>query len=106
MYRSPKTILRDEQGGLSMSRTLLLCQLVYVDILAALGAVGAVVLSGQWWTFQGTLVIGLVAWAAGPRGLQYLGPQLGNIGRAIASAPGRLTGTDDAKKDDERGPSA
>lgn len=94
------TFLRDEQGKTSLSRVLLLAQLLYVD-LAVLAAVlfPAVTLTPEFWGYNGTLTIALVAWAAGPRGLQYLGPQIGATARGLT---GRITGTDDPRKDDER----
>lgn len=98
------TFLTDEQGKLSLSRILLLAQLVYVDVSSAVAAFTlSVVLTGEWWVYQSTLTVGLIAWAAGPRGLQYIGPVLGQITGGMANAVGRLSQTDNRFKDDERG---
>lgn len=97
-------MLRDERGKTSMARTLLVVEVIHVLAMGVLGAVGAVWLSPSWWAFQGPVTIALVAWAAGPRGLQYLGPQLGNVARGIAAAASRHTRTDNRFRDSERGP--
>lgn len=81
-----------------MARTLLLVQLFYVNASAALSSPAP-----EWWAFNGTLIVGLVAWAAGPRGLQYLGPQIAAAGKAIGAAARRLAGTDNRRRDDESG---
>ena len=56
----------------------------------------------------GSLVIGLLAWAAGPRTAQYLAPQIGAVASGIAQAvksprrPDLLDSSPDFKEHDER----
>lgn len=95
------TFLKDEQGKLSLSRVLLLAQILYVDVAITLAVLLPTVrLTAEWWAYQGTLSIALIAWAAGPRGLQYLGPTVRDVGKSITA---KMTGTDNPRRDDERG---
>lgn len=99
-----KTLLRDEQGGISMARTLLLGQLIYVGFLSVFPSLADASLTAEWWTYNGTISIGLIAWAAGPRGLQYLAPRVSKVATAIKdAATARINRTDDRYNDDERG---
>ena len=97
------SILADERGKASASRTLL----VY-----ALGFTAGMIVADSvlpWWTVAdaawvllGGICTGLLAWAGGPRIAQYIGPQMGAVAAGIAAAAGRKTGTDDRRADDER----
>ena len=80
------SMLTDERGKRSTARTLLVCELVYLWGAGLLETFTAVEFSAPAWTLHGSLVIALVAWAAGPRAMQYLGPQVGRVGRAVADA--------------------
>ena len=80
-----KEILTDERGSLSSARTFLLASLVFSGML--------IVLDSTIWevpeviyTLLGRLDIGLLAWAAGPRVAQYLGPQVAGVASGIAKA--------------------
>ena len=82
-----KEILTDERGSLSSARTFLLASLVFSGIL--------IVLDSTIWevpeviyTLLGSLDIGLLAWAGGPRVAQYLGPQVAGVASGIARAIG------------------
>lgn len=88
------SVLRDEKGNLSSARMFLGLELVYLWTQGP-------VISGKvdLLAIHATLVIGLLAWAAGPRGLEYFAPQASKFGEAILK---RVRGTDDARKDDER----
>lgn len=86
------TLFRDERGNLSAARSLLAAEIIYLWVVGP--------------ALSDTLVAGhfglcgfFIAWAAGPRGLQYLGPQIAAFTKAIGD---RVKGTDNAKKDDER----
>lgn len=86
--------LHDEKGKLSMSRALLLTQLVVVNVAGVVEGGDWLTLPGEWWALQAGLLIALVAWAGGRAGLQYLGPQVAGVVRAVASvkkAAGRKT---------------
>ena len=100
-------ILRDERGSLSAARTFLLASLIFTAVL--------IVLDSTVWTVPesvdtllGSLDIGLLAWAGGPRVAQYLAPQVGAVASGIAQAvksPRRPTLLDNSpyfKEDDEK----
>ena len=78
-------ILTDERGSLSAARTFLLASLVFSGALIILDStiwdVPEVV-----YTLLGSLDIGLLAWAGGPRVAQYLGPQVAGVASGIAHA--------------------
>ena len=80
-----KDILKDERGTVSAARTFLLGVLLFTGAL--------IVLDSTIWdvpepvySLLGALVVGLVAWAGGPRAMQYLGPQVAGIASGIAQA--------------------
>lgn len=101
--RAKTAVLRDERGKLSMARLLLVVELVYLWVMGGLEALGVLEVSGPAWALHGSLVIALVAWTAGPRAMQYLGPQIAGVASGIAAAAKRRSeGTDDHKRDDER----
>jgi hypothetical protein len=82
-----KEILTDERGSLSSARTFLLASLIFSGAL--------IVLDSTIWevpeviyTLLGSLDIGLLAWAGGPRVAQYLGPQVAGVASGIAKAIG------------------
>jgi len=86
---SVKEILTDERGNLSAARTFLFGSLAFTGTL--------IVLDSMIWdvpepayVLLGSLVIGLVAWAGGPRVAQYLAPQVGAVASGIAQAAKRL----------------
>ena len=80
-----REILTDERGSLSSARTFLLASLLFSGAL--------IVLDSTFWdvpevvyTLLGSLDIGLLAWAGGPRVAQYLGPQVAGVASGIAKA--------------------
>ena len=80
-----REILRDERGSLSAARSFLLGALVFTGTLIVLDStvwdVPEVV-----YTLLGSITFGLLAWAGGPRAMQYLGPQVGAVTSGIAKA--------------------
>jgi|TARA_R110000744_G_scaffold90134_1_gene175062 hypothetical protein len=83
-----KEMLTDERGHLSAARTLLTASLVFSGVI--------IVLDSTIWdvpepayVLMGSLIIGLLTWAAGPRVAQYLGPQIGAVASSIAQAAKR-----------------
>lgn len=84
-------ILQDEKGKWSTSRIafwILLCNilgLVWLDALRAL-----VEVPNAAYALLGGLMTAVVAWAAGPRIAQYVGPQIGSFASGIANAAQRL----------------
>ena len=80
-----KEILTDEQGSPSAARTFLLGSLLFTGAL--------IVLDSTIWdvpevayTLLGSLGVGLLAWAGGPRAMQYIGPQISGVTAGIAKA--------------------
>ena len=84
-HRDRFAFLDDEQGHRSMARLALGAELVYVWLLGLLDISPRIEVPGPVWVLPGSLIIALVAWAGGPRALQYLGPQAGKVGAAIAA---------------------
>jgi len=80
-----KEILRDERGVPSAARTFLFASLVFTAVLIVLDSTIWTVPESVY-TLLGSLDIGLLAWAAGPRVAQYLGPQVGAVASGIAQA--------------------
>lgn len=98
------SLFRDERSKLSGARVFLALELVYVWGLGLLETVTHLEVSGPVWALHASLVLALIAWAAGPRGLQYIGPQIAGAAQGVASAAKRLARVDDARQDDERDP--
>ena len=80
-----KGILKDERGTVSAARTFLLGTLLFIGAL--------IILDSTIWdvpevayTLLGSLGVGLLAWAGGPRAMQYIGPQISGITAGIAKA--------------------
>ena len=80
-----KDILKDERGSLSAARVFLLSSLIFTAALIVLDSTIWTV-SESVYTLLGSLDIGLLAWAGGPRVAQYLGPQVGAVASGIAQA--------------------
>lgn len=99
-----KHVLQDERGSWSAARVLLILELVYLWVLGLIVTFAGLEVPGEVWALHGSLVIALVAWAGGPRTMQYLGPQVAGVAQGVAGAvKARLRGTDRFQKDDERG---
>jgi len=94
----------DEQEKPSLARVLFTFTLLVTLVLIVADALSATfIVPAAGYTLLGTLTIGLLSWAGGPRIAQYLGPQLGGIAKGLASIPDRLRRTDSVRDDDERG---
>jgi hypothetical protein len=78
-------ILRDERGNLSAARTFLFASLLFTAVLIVLDSTIWTVPESVY-TLLGSLSVGLLAWAAGPRMAQYIGPQIGAVASGIAQA--------------------
>ena len=96
----------DERGTPSAARVFLFSSLVFIAAI--------IVLDSTIWdvpevayTLLGSLSVGLLAWAGGPRVAQYLGPQVGAVTAGIAKAvkgprrPDLLDNNPDFKEHDE-----
>ena len=102
-----KEILSDERGSLSAARSFLLGALVFTGALIVLDStiwdVPEVV-----YTLLGSIGMGLLAWAGGPRAMQYLGPQVSGVAAGIAKAvkgpqrPELLDSDAEFREDDEK----
>lgn len=80
------SLLRDEQGSWSTARCAFWLTLLVALVLVVFDAAGVTDTRPEGYTLLGTVVLALAAWAAGPRMGQYLAPQIGKVGAAIASA--------------------
>ena len=78
-------ILKDERGSFSAARTFLFGSLVFTGTIIVLDSLMLGVPEIAY-TLLGSLNIGLVAWAGGPRVAQYLAPQIGAVASGIAQA--------------------
>jgi hypothetical protein len=78
-------ILKDERGSFSAARTFLFGSLVFTGTIIVLDSIILAVPEIAY-TLLGSLNVGLVAWAGGPRVAQYLAPQIGAVASGIAQA--------------------
>jgi hypothetical protein len=78
-------ILKDERGSFSAARTFLFGSLVFTGTIIVLDSIMLAVPEIAY-TLLGSLNVGLVAWAGGPRVAQYLAPQIGAVASGIAQA--------------------
>ena len=100
------SLLRDEQGSLSTARCAFWITLLVALALAVLDATGATNTRPEGYTMLGTVVLALAAWAGGPRIGQYLAPQIGKAGQAIAGAAQAITKRRKESNDDHPGTEA
>tara|TARA_R110001583_G_scaffold1377_1_gene11202 strand:- start:95 stop:412 length:318 start_codon:yes stop_codon:yes gene_type:complete len=102
-----KGLLVDERGTVSAARTFLLGVLLFTGTIIVLDAIILVVPEIAY-TLLGSLNVGLLAWAGGPRVAQYLAPQIGAVASGIAQAvkspkrPDLLDSSPDFKEHDEK----
>jgi len=100
-------ILKDERGFFSAARTFLFGSLVFTGAIIMLDSIILAVPEIAY-TLLGSLNVGLVAWAGGPRVAQYLAPQIGSVAAGIAKAvkeprrPGLLDNSPGFKEHDEK----
>ena len=80
-----REMLTDERGNLSAARTLLSIFLAFTGTLIVLDSVAWDVPDPAY-VLLGSIGVGLLAWAAGPRVAEYLGPQMGAVASGIAQA--------------------
>ena len=101
-------ILRDERGSLSAARIFLFVSLVFTAVIIVADSLLWATVPNAAYALLGTVFTGLLAWTAGPRIAQYLGPQIGavasGIGAALVREPRRpdLLDNDPSFRDDER----
>ena len=104
---SVREILTDERGTLSAARTFLFGSLVFTGTIIVLDSLilGVPEIA---YPLLGSLNVGLLAWAGGPRVAQYLAPQIGAAAAGIAKAikaprrPDLLDNSPDFKEHDEK----
>lgn len=95
------SLLRDEQGGWSSARVGFWVWTVFTIALILLVVTKVVSDPGQAvWSLVGGVFLALIAWAGGPRAMQYLGPRVGEFAKSIADARRKEP---DMYRDDERG---
>jgi len=102
-----KDLLRDERGTVSAARTFLLGVLLFTGTIIVLDSIILAVPEIAY-PLLGSLNVGLLAWAGGPRVAQYLAPQIGAAAAGIAKAvrsprrPALLDNSPDFKEHDEK----
>ena len=103
-----KEILSDERGSLSAARTFLFASLAFTAIIIVADSLLWAEVPNAAYALLGTVFTGLLAWTAGPRIAQYIGPQIGAVASGIAKAvrspqrPDLLDNSPDFKEHDER----
>jgi hypothetical protein len=103
-----RQILADEKGKLSAARVLLVATLAFTAVIIIADSLLWATVPNAAYALLGTIFTGLLAWTAGPRIAQYLGPQIGavasGIGASLTREPRKpkLLDSDPAFRDDER----
>lgn len=91
------SLLRDERGAWSSARVGMWTVLLFAGwYIVAHDKPDTAVLS-----LLGSLELGFMAWAGGPRAMQYLGPQIGAVAQGIASARPPFAGMDQNERGDD-----
>ena len=84
------SLLRDERGDWSSARVGMWTVLVFLGVYIVTHAKpDTAVLS-----LGGSIELGFMAWAGGPRAMQYLGPQIGAVAQGIAQSRPPFEGMD------------
>lgn len=102
------SLIKDESGKISMGRCLLAVHTIqnwawmWMFILGVVKPLDSDVLNMLIGSLDVTMFIVFGGWVIGPRSFQYLFPQIGSVVQATGSLVGRLKGTDDRYKDNER----
>ena len=102
-------ILADEKGNPSAARVLLVASLTFTAVIITVDSLLWATVPNAAYALLGTIFTGLLAWTAGPRIAQYLGPQIGAVASGIGASLTReprspkLLASDPAfREDDER----
>ena len=101
-------LLADEKGNPSAARVLLTASLAFTAAIIVADSLLWAEVPNAAYALMGTVFTGLLAWTAGPRIAQYLGPQIGaiasGIGASLTREPRRpdLLDNDPSFRDDER----
>ena len=101
--RRKHRFFEDEQGDYSLARALCLVALAFTFGVVVASGTGGLDVDGAAWALLTSVDLALIGWAAGPRIARYLLPQVGAAAQGVAAASRRLVGTDNARRDDERG---
>lgn len=91
-------LLQDETGAWSCARTSFWILLLFLLLVVTVDVFYSVRVSQVVYTTLGSILAGLVVWAAGPRIATYLGPWAQSVGAAIGQPK-----EPNSKTDDERG---
>lgn len=80
-------LIKDENDGVSSARVGFWIWTVFTIALIAGVVTGTVADPGNAvWSLVGGVFLALIGWAGGPRMMQHLAPQIGNLARAIGDA--------------------
>jgi len=102
-----KEIVTDERGSLSAARVLLSLSLLFIAVIIIRDSTILDVPEPAY-VLLGSVGMGLLAWAAGPRIAQYVGPQIAGVASGIAKAvkaprrPELLDNSAEFREDDEK----
>ena len=105
---SIREILSDERGSLSSARTFLFASLAFTAVIIVADSLLWAEVPNAAYALLGTVFTGLLAWTAGPRIAQYIGPQVGAVASGIAKAvkgpqrPDLLDNNPDFNEHDEK----
>jgi hypothetical protein len=86
MKRDPWSLVTDETGKFSMARVALWMTLLVALRVVHADTFGAGALSPLATSLLTTMLVALIAWAAGPRFASYLLPHIASLVSAVAAA--------------------
>ena len=81
-----RQILADEKGNPSAARVLLVASLAFTAAIIVADSLLWAEVPNAAYALLGTIFTGLLAWTAGPRIAQYLGPQIGAVAQGIGAS--------------------
>lgn len=95
LLRELSEVFKDETGGFSAARVFFAVWTGIITVAAYNKPDAA------FWPVAGSIAIGLLSWAGGPRIAKYLAPQVGKVAGSVSDAVKARFGN--VYKDDERG---
>lgn len=97
--KGPGSLIRDEQGSWSTARISFWIALLFTVGIITADVFGPFDVPNAAYAILTTIFMVTAGWAAGPRMMQYIAPQIGAATKAVADA---RAGLDNRYKDDER----
>jgi hypothetical protein len=93
------SLIKDEIGNYSTARAAFWLDNVWTIVMVTLKTAGVIKLEAGDYGIMSTMFLVTGGWAAGPRIMQHLGPQISSTVKNIVD---RVKGLDNRYKDDER----